>query len=302
MRIFEKIDDIDIPDTEKTVVILGKFDGLHMGHQTIIDTAKRYVKKNNYKMAVFTFVFEKNGLGFITDNAEKTKMFEGMGVDYLIACNYKDICDISAKAFINKIIIEKIKAYVMVAGTDCRFGKGAQGDGELAAKLMKEQGREVVLVEKIRYENREIGSTYIKELIGKGDLTTANKLLGYNYSYSGIVKCGNQLGRTISFPTVNIVPDEEKIISKYGVYASYIYVDSKCYKGITNVGIKPTVGEYAPIIETHIFDFDEDIYGKRVTVELLEFVRPERKFNSLSELKAQIKEDISSVLNIFEKK
>ena len=167
----------------------------------------------------------------------------------------------------------------------------------------EQYGYQVDVIEKETLDGKIISSTYIRELLAEGNIVRANLLLGYTYQLSGTVRHGKQLGRTLGFPTMNVIPEEEKIMPKFGVYTCRIFVDGIWYNGIGNVGVKPTVTEeQKPLVEVYAFDFEGDAYGKEVTVEFCEFVRPEQKFSSIEELKAQVDEDINSGMGFFKTK
>ena len=202
--------------------------------------------------------------------------------------------------FIKHIIIGKLNAKYVVVGTDYRFGKNRLGNVDMLIEKGPEYGFETIVVEKEKYQEREISSTYVREELKLGHMETANMLLGRPYSIYGIVAKGNQLGRTIDIPTVNIYPSESKLLPPNGVYASVTEFDGKKYYGVTNVGTKPTVSDDFEIsVETNIFDFDRDIYGKSINVSLMHFLRPEMKFESIEALQKQMKSDAEFARDMF---
>ncbi len=291
---------------ENTVLSLGKFDGIHRGHELLLShmAAK---KKEGLAAAIFTFDIppSRNVLGaaskVLTTNAEKMHIFERLGVDYLIECPFtQEIRCMEAEAFIEKIV-RQLHVKCMVVGQDFRFGHQRRGDYRMLLAQEKQLGYQAIVVEKMQEDARDISSTFIREEITAGNIAKANHLLGYRYFVTGEVVHGNQFGRTMGIPTMNQLPPEEKLLPPNGVYVTETVIGEKRYRGITNVGCKPTVGEKNPIgVETHLFDFEEDVYGRIVTVEFLASVRSERRFSSVEELKSQLQRDIVCGRTFFE--
>ena len=196
--------------------------------------------------------------------------------------------------FIRGIVAEKLHARKVIVGEDFHFGYERKGDASLLLELQKIYGYQAEIIKKEAYKGREISSTYIREALHDGNVKLANELLGYRYYVSGIVLHGRQIGRTIGMPTTNLLPPQEKLLPKDGVYLTRTFVKEDEYYGITNVGYKPTVGgETRRGVETYLFDFDGDLYGQDLMVEFIEFRRPEQKFQSLDELKAHILSDMN---------
>ena len=291
---------------ENTVLSLGKFDGIHRGHELLLShmAAK---KKEGLAAAIFSFDIppSRNVLGaaskVLTTNAEKMHIFERLGVDYLIECPFtQEIRCMEAEAFIEKIA-RQLRVKCMVVGEDFRFGHQRRGDYRMLLAQEKQFGYQAIVVEKMQEDERDISSTFIREEIAAGNIAKANHLLGYRYFVTGEVVHGNQFGRTMGIPTMNQLPPEEKLLPPNGVYVTETVIGEKRYRGITNVGCKPTVGEKNPIgVETHLFDFEEDVYGRIVTVEFLASVRSERRFSSVEELKSQMQRDIICGRTFFE--
>ena len=199
-----------------------------------------------------------------------------------------------AETFVSSILTGEMNAEVIVTGPDCHFGYKAAGDRELLEKLGPKYGYRFFVVDKERDNGVIISSTLIREKLLEGDIEAANRYLGYPYYVEGIVEHGNAIGSKSLFPTANLIPEDSKHLPHFGVYYANVLVEGKSYHAITNVGKKPTVGSENPAgVETYLFDFEGDLYGKEIRVELLKFVRPERKFSSLEELKEQLKRDIS---------
>ena len=275
----------------RTAVTLGKFDGLHRGHQELISRIQRFADQEKAESVVFAFDMGKEAL---MTGEEKKAYLEGC-VDTLIICPFTEaIREMEAEEFIEKILIEQLHAAYIAVGTDFHFGYQRRGDHAMLQKLAPKYGYTVEVVEKEQSHGRDISSTYIREALHDGNVKLANELLGYRYYVSGIVLHGRQIGRTIGMPTTNLLPPQEKLLPKDGVYLTRTFVKEDEYYGITNVGYKPTVGgETRRGVETYLFDFDGDLYGQDLMVEFIEFRRPEQKFQSLDELKAHILSDMN---------
>ncbi len=291
---------IEFQITEPTVISLGKFDGIHRGHECLMEyLAKK--RQQGLKTVIFTFdippklkVEKEYEAKVLTTNDEKMHVFEQHGIDYLVECPFTpEIMHMEPEDFV-AMIVERLQVKDIVVGTDFRFGYKRRGDYRLLQKLASVYGYEVEVVEKVQDNGRDISSTFIREEIFAGHIEKANDLLGYHYFVQGIVVHGNKIGRTLQMPTANLVPPEEKLLPPFGVYVSRTFIDGKYYGGISNVGCKPTIEGENPIgVETNLFDFDADIYGKEIKVEFLKPVRREMKFQSLEELKAQMQKDVS---------
>lgn len=284
---------------EETVISLGKFDGIHRGHELLMEHLSMK-KEEGLAAVIFTFDIppRKNVSGtetkVLTTNQEKRHIFEDLGVDYLVECPFTtDIMCMEAEDFIEKIV-RQLHVKCVVVGADFHFGHNRRGDYRMLQKFSKPLGYEVVVVEKIMEDARDISSTFVREEIIKGNIEKANHLLGYRYFVTDVVKHGNQIGRTIGIPTINQVPPKDKLLPPNGVYITEVFIDDNRYRGITNVGCKPTIEGENPIgVETHLLEFKEDVYDKLVTVEFLSRVREERKFTSIDALKEQMQNDIA---------
>ena len=299
-------DNLNFSIEEPTVLTIGKFDGLHMGHKKLLEFVAEK-KKTGLKSVIFTFNIPPQKAIYHTDSKmittlpEKELVFCNVGIDYFIECPFtEEIRNLEAEDFI-RLTVEKFNVKCFVVGTDCHFGHNRSGDYEVLQQFADTYGYEVVVVEKKQYEGRDISSTFIREEIEKGNIEKANMLLGYPFFIMETVRGGNQLGRTIGFPTANLIPEDDKLLPPYGVYASHIAVGDKRYNGITNIGVKPTIeGNQVCGIETNIFDFHADIYGETIRVRLFSWLRPEQKFDSLEALQAQIATDCKRANNVLE--
>lgn len=291
---------------EPTVVTLGKFDGRHKGHQKLLKEMLDIKKKYGYRTAVFTFsmapmaLLGKSGQTVITTNRERRNHMEKMGIDYLVEYPFtREAAHLSPEAFVKDILVNQMNARAVVVGTDCGFGYQRAGGAALLERLAHRYGYRLTVIEKEREDDRDISSTYIKEELAAGNIEKANALLGEPYSIHGTVVKGNHIGGPVlGVPTVNIIPPPEKYLPAFGVYVSRVLADGVLYGGITNIGRKPTVAGESPVgVETYLFDFDRDLYGQEIEVQLLTFERPERKFESLEALKEQLKKDKEYGLN-----
>lgn len=283
-----------------TAVCLGKFDGLHIGHQALIN----YVisqKDKGYQSAVFSFamhpfnLFSDREISLIYTEEEKRFQLEKMQLDAMISFPFtKETANMKAVDFIKEILIEKMDSKIIAVGSDFRFGHNREGDVNLLESLSKTYGYELKVFDKIELNHSIVSSSKIREEIEKGNMELVTQMLGQPYSISGIVLHGRKIGRTIGMPTTNLIPDTDKLLPPNGVYASKTIIDEVEYPGITNIGVKPTVGAEERVgVETYIFDFDGDLYGSSIQVDLYAYERSERRFQSLDELKKQMNKDIA---------
>lgn len=289
------------PPAERTAVALGYFDGLHLGHIGVIGAA---LAQKDLKPAVFTFNCDTTLPKFkspedIISFENKCELLEKMGVEYLCAPDFAEVCTLTDEDFVRELLHKRLNAGFACCGRNFRFGLGGFGTPERLAELGAGYGIAVRIVEDVCLDGEMISSSRIRELIRRGEIREANILLGYELQFSLPVVTGNKLGRTLSFPTINQIIPATNVIPRFGVYASYVSIHGRNYRGITNIGIRPTVvsgGE--TVMETHIFNFSGELYGEKITVSLTEFLRPERKFTGLDELKEQIAKDIAQINNI----
>lgn len=293
---------------EPTVVSIGKFDGLHNGHKKLVAEMMNY-RIQGRKAAMFTFSTPPGTLvrgktqNVIMTNREREQLLEDAGLDYLVEYPFdEEVRSMAPERFVEEILVEKMNAEVIVTGPDCHFGYKAAGDRAMLEALAPKYGYRYIVVEKAKDEDYKIiSSTYVRDLLADGEIMKANKLLGYRYYITGIVEHGKSIGHRRLYPTANIIPPKEKHLPKYGVYVSRVSVEGKVYGGLTNVGEKPTIeGKNPAGVETYLYDFEGDLYGKEIKVELLDFVRPEMKFGSIEELKAQLDYDVKACREMYE--
>ena len=297
----EKIDTI-----KESVVTIGNFDGIHKGHQVLIEKATEYAKKNNVISTVFTFnnhpvnYFKPNSIKNIITNNDKIKILKTMGVDYIINIPFDEyMTKISGYDFVKDILIDKLGAKKIIVGHDFTFARNKEGNIDLLNEWSKKNGFLLEIVNPVKIDDIRISSSYIRKLILDGKVEDARKYLGRNYKLSGEVIHSKKLGRTIGFPTANISIDENIIIPKVGIYATKVYVNGTIYYGATNVGYNPTVNGNKLSIETNILEFNDDIYGKIITIEFLERIRDEKKFNGIEELKEQLQKDTKYIYKVY---
>ena len=291
-------DTLDFSIPEESAVTLGKFDGIHKGHQKLMKKILAK-KEQGLKSVVFTFgqmpgtVFYGKGRTILT-REERKQHLEAMGIDYMVECPFvPEIIQMEPEDFVKKILVEQLNVKYIAVGPDFRFGHNRRGGCSLLKEMAAQFGFEVEVVEKECLEDKVISSTYVRHMLETGEMEMVQKLLGYPYYVSGTVIRGHAIGRTIGIPTINLLPDDEKILPPNGVYLTKTIFGEEEHFGITNIGVKPTIsGEEAKGIETHLFDFEGDLYNRELTVAFYAFERKERRFPSLEELKEQLKKDI----------
>ncbi len=285
---------------QKSAVAIGKFDGVHRGHMELLSHIIQMKKK---KMAAVVFTFHPSAAVFfgqskeaeLTTRYEKRQLFESMGVDVRVEFPLnKETAATSPEEFVEKILARQMQAGYIAAGADVSFGYKGLGNKELLIRMAGQLDYQVEIINKVYEEAREISSTYVREEVEKGDMEKTARLLGRFYSFEGQVERGNRLGRKLGMPTLNLYPEREKLLPPKGVYYSRVLFEGGTYPGITNIGLKPTVNSTSHIsVETYLYDFDKDMYGRKIVTELLQFKRPEQKFESVEMLKTQMEKDIA---------
>ncbi len=308
MEIVKSIDEIK---TKKNIAItFGKFDGLHTGHMLLISELVKAKEEEDMCAVAFSFdvpparVVQDKPFRMLMTNEEKIHSFDTMGVDYFVEFPFtKETMCMEAYDFL-RMLCSKIRIKKIVVGNDFAFGHNRSGNIELLRKCEEVFGYKLFAIDKLKSHGRVISSTLIRGAIAHGDIASANELLGYNYFLHGIVEPGRKIGRTIGIPTVNLYPPENKLLPKFGCYSSRIIIDGKNgrakYYGITNIGVNPTINdEKKAKVETYIFDFSGDLYGLEITVEILYFIRGEKKFASIDALKDQINSDIETAKKLI---
>ena len=283
----------------ETAVAIGKFDGIHIGHRRLLEEILEK-KKDGLCTCVFTFdpapavLFGWSDGKELSTKEEKHVLFERAGVDILIEFPMnRETAATVPEVFAAEILAERMQTRFLAAGSDLSFGAGGAGNTEFLRKLGPELGFQVKTIPKVCVDGREVSSTHVRSCVDRGDMGLAEQLLGMPYPVFGTVVKGNQLGRTLGFPTVNLLPDESKLLPPNGVYFSQVRHRGRLYRAISNIGYKPTVTDrHVMGIESYLYDFREDIYGEPVEVYLLEFSRPEQQFGSVEALRGQLQKDI----------
>lgn len=286
------------------VAATGFFDGVHLGHRVILDRVRSIAVDTGLKSSVVTFwphprtVLQQDADRFrlLTSLDEKRNLMSGMGIDNVEVVPFdRRFSTLSAEDFIRKVLIDKYDVSTLVLGYDHRFGHDAPSDVRLLADRVLACGIEPVVCDKyVMPDGTAVSSTEIRKALDSCRVEDAGKMLGYAYSLSGVVVVGNGIGRTLGFPTANMeLYDPLKAVPGNGVYQVDVSVCGNSYKGVCNIGVRPTIGSGGTrVIETHILNFNEDIYGLDIRISFLRYIRPERKFDSLEELKLRLQKDI----------
>lgn len=285
---------------KNSAVTLGKFDGIHLGHHMLIDEVIS-LKEKGYTSAMFTFLYHPFNL--ISDNEfkliyteeEKIRKLSAIGLDVLISYPFThETKNIEAENFISEILVKMLDAKVIVVGNDFRFGRNRKGNVDMLKAMEEVYGFKVISFEKKTWRDSVISSSAIRRELASGNMEKVNSMLGSPYYIYGKVLHGRKIGRTLGMPTTNLIPATNKLLPPCGVYTSRTIIEGVSYPGMTNIGYKPTVGiEDMKGVETYIYDFDRDLYGQELEVELLTYERPEIKFDNLEDLKTKMEEDLA---------
>ena len=293
--------DPEEPIENSTSATIGNFDGVHVGHKKILSAVKEEAKQQGISSCVITFhphpqkVLQNIDIPLLVPIKERLKLLEKEGVDVVACYTFtKDIAKISAQDFVTDILIGKLNLKHLIVGPDFSFGRKREGNLDLLNKMGKEYGFDTEVVGTALIDGEIVSSTSIRNLLREGNVVKAGKFLGYNFYIEGQVKEGERRGRQIGFPTANLDTDWA-ILPKVGVYATVAHVDDRKIHSITNVGYRPTFGHNELLVETHIFDFNEEIYKKRIKIEFVDRVRDEQKFGGPQALVEQIKKDVERV-------
>jgi len=278
---------------------LGMFDGVHRGHQSIIQEIVEISKKKNLQPAVLTFwphprlVFNPNDdLKLLNTIEEKSELLQKFGIQNLFLQTFdEEFRNLTGEEFVQKILVEKLKVKHLIIGYDHVFGKNKSGNFQLLEKMSPQFDFEVEQMEAVNLHNDHISSTKIRNALLEGKILEANEMLGYHYPVSGTVVDGKKLGRTIGYPTANIEVDSIKLLPKKGAYIVDVFVKHEHYKGMLSVGTNPTVGGNSLTTEVYLLDFDQDIYGEKIAVHFRDFLHEEIKFDSLEKLIERLDED-----------
>lgn len=307
MKVYKSLEEFN--RLEKAIVTTGTFDGVHYGHQKIISRLQELAKQHKGESVIITFfphprlvLFpEDNDLKLINTLDEKIELLEKSGVDHLIIIPFtKEFSRLSSLEFIQQILVDKIGTKKLVIGYDHHFGKNREGSFEHLKHYSSEYGFEVEEIPEQDINDVAVSSTKIRNAILEGKVSVANKYLGYNFNLRGIVKKGDQIGRTLGFPTANIsLAETYKIIPADGIYAVNVYLNEQKLQGMLYIGDRPTVKGKSKVIEVNIFDFSSDVYDQELKVEFLQYIRGDKHFKSLDELKIALAKDELAVRNFL---
>ncbi len=303
MKIFDKDEKLRFD----SAVCLGNFDGIHIGHQRIIEVLRAEAADRNLNTVMLTFKihpenFIENGskTKLITSEEIKFEILSKLGMDALYLHEFDEKTkNLSARSFVENILIKKMNAKVLVAGFNYRFGKGREGNSETLKKFGERYGAKVLIVPAVYHGNKLVSSTLIRGYLSSGEIEEVNVLLGRTYAILGQVSEGKRKGRELGFPTANLIPIPEIMYPKKGVYLTKTFYEGKEGFSVTNIGVNPTVGGIDTIIETHILDAGEELYGKNIKIEFYKKIRDEKNFKSVEQLRAQIAEDIECARRYF---
>jgi len=286
-----------------SVLALGFFDGVHLAHRALLEKTVEEAKKRGLAAAVFTFAGGLPGVksgGRLTGDEERNALFDELGIEYLYTVAFKDVCSLAPEAFVNTYLLDICQARLAVVGFNFRFGKNAAGDVRMLAETMHASGGDAVILPPFTLEGEPVSASRIRLALEEGDPVLATRLLGRPYVISTPVLHGKALGRHLGTPTLNQQFSPGAVIPRRGVYATLCRADGQLYRGVSNVGVRPTVESGGGVnAETYLFDFSGNLYGKAVTVEFLRFIRPEKKFASPEELTEQIARDVESARRFF---
>ncbi|MAN87327.1 MAG: riboflavin biosynthesis protein RibF [Algoriphagus sp.] len=307
MKIYEGLNEF-LPVTNP-VVTSGTFDGVHLGHQKILQRIREIARSIGGETVMITFwphprlvlYPQEHKLRLLSTFEEKAKLLRQFGIDHLVTIPFtKEFSQLSSREFIDQVLVEKIQTRKLVIGYDHRFGKNREGSFEYLKQNSAEFGFELEEISRQDVDEIGVSSTKIRKALESGDIETANSYLGRSYELNGLVIKGQQIGRSIGFPTANIhIPNDYKLIPKDGVYAVETSVNGSIYKCMLNIGNRPTVDGNKKTVEAHLFDFQGDLYDKQLTIYLKAYLREEQKFENLDALKEQLLKDQQQAKSIL---
>jgi riboflavin kinase/FMN adenylyltransferase len=307
MSIIKDLSELKSP-LQNPVLTIGNFDGVHKGHLALFEKVKQIAKKINGLSVVMTFdphpikvLRSGNGPPVITPTPQKLRLIKQAGIDVILCLPFtKEFATLSAKDFVEKILVQKIGVKCIVVGYDYAFGRNREGNIDFLKKMAQQYQFKVEVVGPVSVNGTVVSSTKIRNLVQEGKLEEAKTLLGRNYEVTGtVVKGKNRGAKLLGYPTANLKLIDE-LTPKSGVYAVKVHIDDKTYKGVANIGYNPTFGNGAFSVETHIIDFDKNILGREIRVEFVKRLRDEKKFKGPSELAEQIKKDIQNARKVLE--
>lgn len=307
MQIFTSLDDINI--CEKTSVALGNFDGIHIGHKVILEDAIKTAAECELKSLCYTFSNhpfnyimgrednDSDAIKLICSEKEKIEILKSMGFDYLVNVPFDEFTmKMRADVFFNDVIVKSLNAKAIAVGFNYSYGVRAEGKADDLVRAGKENDIDVHVHDAVRLHDKVVSSTLIRDTLEEGRLDLVKDYLGREYTFAGRVEHGKSIGHELGFPTINIMPDCNRALPPFGVYSGVTFVDGEEYRSIINIGSQPTFDGKTIRIESHLFDYSGDAYGKEATVKFIDFIRPEMKFDSAVELKRQIEQDCEMTL------
>ncbi len=300
MTVYNRLE--DVPNLSDVVLTIGTFDGIHLGHQELLRIIKNRAEEVNGTSVLLTFhphpriVLQpdsQDGIQLITTIDERIELLEKTGIDVVVIVPFSvEFANMPADDYLKNVLINHFHPKEIIIGYDHHFGKNRTGNFDLLAASQELYDYQLTQIPKQTLEKNAYSSTAIRQALNQGEIHKANKLLGYNYFINGIVSHGDKRGRELGYPTANIqLIHSDKLIPANGVYAVRTWIDGKAYDGMLNIGIRPTFRGEEKTIENHLFNFDQDIYGKAVRTEFIDYLRPERKFDSIEALKNQLAVD-----------
>ena len=311
MQVHFNID--DLPVFRNAVVTIGTFDGVHLGHQQIIRQLTTEAKACGGESVIVTFHphprkvvrADQHNISLLNSLEEKTTLLEAYGIDHLVIVPFTDtFSKMSAREYVSRFLVAKIHPHTLIIGYDHRFGNDRKGNYELLEEMAPEYGFKVKEIPEHIINSITVSSTNIRKALLSGKLDIANENLGYPYLLTGIVVDGDKRGRTIGFPTANLeIKDHEKLVPANGVYAIKAVIGQRpaIHDGMMNIGVRPTIGGLKRMIEVNLFDFSDEIYGEVMRVSLYHYIRGEKKFSSLDELRDQIGRDKVTISGLLVK-
>ena len=296
----------DIIQNENTVIALGNFDGLHIGHQRLIDELKKVSKEKNLTSVLFSFfphtltILRDVSAHNLLTRSEKIYLLESMGIDVFIEYPFdKKLAALDPEDFVKEVLVKKMYCKVLIVGAGYRFGAEKKGTCDLLLELGKKYGIKVIVMEVISSKELKVSSSTIREYIYEKRFREAEKLLGRHYFVMGRVEQGKKIGRTIGFPTVNILPDISKLLPANGVYITKTHYKGFIYNSVTNIGVNPTVNGKIKTIETYMLEFEREIYGELIRIDFFKWIREEQKFEDLEALKSRLRTDVLETKAFF---
>lgn len=303
LKLFESINEFQ--STKKTILTLGTFDGVHIGHKKILERLTQNTENGKYESLVLTFfphprmvLQEKSEIKLLNTISEKSKLLEKSGIENLVIHPFNEsFSRLTAEEFVHSILVNQFHIQKIIIGHDHRFGRNRTANIDNLIAFGAEYGFEVEQISAQEIQDVSVSSTKIRKALQEGNMSLANEYLGYAFFLTGEVVQGKQLGRTIGFPTANIqIKEDYKLIPKNGVYAVKTFIGQKEVFGMMNIGFNPTVNGQKQTIEVNLFDFDADIYGEKLEISLLKYLREEQKFGSVDLLKEQLNQDKKTAL------